>query len=151
VFELRVEGADQLARMNRALKSASPELRRELARGIREGTEPLRQETRQNILSTLPTSGGLATAVHADTTIVSSRRGSPANPGIRLRAKSRRNVKRMDLGRLRHPLFGNKDYWYTQAIPPGWFTKPMLDAAPKLRRVLLKHIDNVARKIAGSV
>lgn len=151
MFELRVEGADQLARMSRALKMASPELRRELARGIREGTEPLKQETRQNILNTLPTSGGLATAVHADTTIVTTRRGSPANPGIRLRAKSRRNVKRLDLGSVRHPLFGNTDHWYTQAITPGWFTKPVLAAAPKLRRVLIKHINNVANRIAGSI
>ena len=148
--ELRVEGANQLAAVQRALKNASPHVRRELSRGIREATEPVAREALDNIEPTLPSGGGLAAAVHADTTVVAQRRGGRASPGIRLRAKSARDVRRMDRGRLRHPLFGNKDHWFTQNIPPGWFTTPVLRSAPHLRKVLLKHIEKVGDMIVRS-
>lgn len=149
--EIRVDGARQLAQLSRAMANATPELRRELARGIREGTEPLKQEAINNIEPTLPSRGGLAAAVKADTKIVTVRRGRGANPGVRLTARSRRNVRRMDRGRLRKPLFGNRDFWYTQQIPPGWFSTPMVAGAPRLRRVLVEHLNIVGKKISRSV
>jgi hypothetical protein len=32
------------------------------------------------------------------------------------------DLQSLDRGRLRHPLFGNRRYWYMQAVRPGWFT-----------------------------
>jgi hypothetical protein len=148
--EIRVDGANRLAQVSRALKAASPHLRRELAKGIREGTEPVKQEALANILPTLPRGGGLAQDVLDDTKIVTQRRGGSANPGIRLRARSRRNVRRFDRGSVRHPLFGDKEHWFTQKVEPGWFTVPVLRSGDRLRRVLLEHIDRVARKIGES-
>lgn len=148
--DIRVDGAKQLARVQRALKDAPPDLRRELAKGIREGAEPLKKEALDNIEPTLPSRGGIGAAVRADTKIVTQRRGGASSPGLRLKAQSRRNVRRMDRGRLRHPLFGNRDWWYTQNIPEGWFTTPMMRGVPRLRKVLLEHMNKVADKIVRS-
>lgn len=75
------------------------------------------------------------------------------NPRIRLQASesngARIDVAALDRGRLRHPLFGRRRHWYTQSIPPGWFTKPIEAKADKFRDELLAAVDAVERQISG--
>ena len=59
------------------------------------------------------------------------------------------DVASLDRGRLRHPLFRNRRYWYQQAVPPGWFTKPIEDNADTFRDELLAAVDAVERQISG--
>lgn len=149
--ELRVEGADQLKRVNAALRHAQPSLRRELSTAVRDSTEPLKRQAAANIPSYLPSSGGLAGLVAADTKLVTQRRGGRTSPGVRIAARSRRNVRRMDrTGTVRHPLFGNRDHWFTTRFRPGWFSNPMQDGVPGVRRELIAAMSRVAAKIVRS-
>lgn len=148
--ELRVDGAKQLGAVSRALKSADPLIRRELAAGIREATEPVKKEVEAELAAVLPTRGGAAAQIPADTKVVTQRMAGRSGPGIRLRARSKRNVRRIDRGRLRHPLFGNRGHWFTTNVKPGWFTRPALAAGDDVRRELVSRLDKVARKISRS-
>lgn len=148
--ELRVDGADQLARVSRALRQADPLLSRELAAGIREATEPLKKQAEAELAAVLPSRGGAAADIPADTKVVTQRRGGVRNPGIRLRSRSRRNVRALERGILRHPLYGNKAHWFNTMIRPGWFSRPIADGTGDLRKELSRRLDIVASKIAGS-
>jgi len=59
------------------------------------------------------------------------------------------DLNSLDRGRLRHPLFGNRDHWYSQAVPPGWFTAPMRSHVDGVRREVLRAVDEVVRQLAG--
>ena len=148
--EIRVDGARQLAQVSRALKTASPALRRELADGIREGTEPVKREAMAELSAVLPIRGGASAQIPPTAKVVTQRLGGRASPGLRLRATSpgaRRNLQAIDRGILRHPLFGNRDHWFTTRVPPGWFSRPTTAAMPRLRKVLVDRMNTVARKI----
>lgn len=147
-MELRVEGAAQLGAVSQALKGAPKELRRELFRAINTSTKPLRQQTRDNILAVLPKRGGAAQAVHADTKIGARRRGRGGTVGLRIEARSKRDVRGMNRGRLRHPVYGHRDRWVTQSIPPRWFDEPLEQGAPQVRAELLAGLNRLAGKIA---
>ena len=55
----------------------------------------------------------------------------------------------LDRGELRHPLFGDREHWYDQQVPAGWWSKSLNRAADSgvVRRELLRGLDEVARKL----
>lgn len=53
----------------------------------------------------------------------------------------------LDQGRLRHPLFGDRKWWYSQAVRPGWFTRPLEAKASDFERELDRAVDKVAEEI----
>ena len=75
------------------------------------------------------------------------------NPAVKVTAypsKGRSlDLRSLDGGRLRHPLFGNRGHWYSQAVTPGWFSDPMLRNSDVARRELLRAVDEVVRQLAG--
>lgn len=72
-------------------------------------------------------------------------------PRVRFSATEKRG-RRMDLyaldgGRLRHPLFGKRRWWYSQAVTPGWFTKPIEGKASDFERELKRAVDDLTDQI----
>lgn len=78
-------------------------------------------------------------------------------PRLRIVAVERRG-KRIDLyrlneGVLRHKTFGRgvtkkgKSLWFDQAVPPGWFEKPIRAHEDEFRRQLEAAVDRVADEI----
>jgi hypothetical protein len=147
-MELRIEGAENLSRLAVRLKDAGRnDLRKELLASIRTATKPTIAEVRASALDTLPSRGGLA-ALIAASRMSTETRLSGKRVGVRLRARNARNIRRMDKGRLRHPLFGNEKHWFTQSIPSGWFSEPIEKAAPEIRWEIGKGMARVTNKIA---
>lgn len=64
-------------------------------------------------------------------------------------AKSGKGVDldRLDRGRLRHPLFGNRRHWFEQPVPPGWFSRPMERNADVVQNELKKAVAEIERDI----
>ena len=52
---------------------------------------------------------------------------------------------------VRHPLFGNRDHWYTTPVPAarGWFDDTLTREAPAVRRELEKARQRVLDKIVS--
>lgn len=140
--QVTIEG-DALKALQRKLKAIDRrDLRRELNKGLREGAKPLIGEARSAARSELPQRGGLAERVASRPMTISA-----STTGVRIRVKGM-DARSTERGRLRHPVYGNREVWVTQAIKPGWFTERMRREAPKVRPELVKAMDRVAAKIA---
>ena len=139
-----INGADQLARLAAALKEAgAKDLQRELGKGLNRAVKPLKENIRRSAEETLPQRGGLAAdiaAVKLSTRRPNSKRGT----GLRIVGRGRYSLYHLDQGIVRHGA-GNR----TQAIPPGWWTKPTDDTAPAVRREVEAAMAEVAKKIDG--
>lgn len=151
-MELQIRGTDQLVDLSRALKAAGDTgLRKELLKGIRDAAKPLVRDVKESARTTLPRAGGLNETV-AKSSIGARTRTSGRSPGVRIVGKGRGgldDIRATDRGVLRHPVFGS-DTWVTQTITSGWWSTPLENAAPVVRRELIKAMEDVARKIARS-
>lgn len=150
--DIRIQGADQLEALAKALKAAgNNELRKELLAGIRAAAKPTVADVKANLGAHLPRRGGFA-AIMARSSIGVRTRTSGQNTGVRIQAKhSKHDLVAIDRGILRHPVFGNRDRWVTQTIVPGLVSNPIEDAKPRIRTGVLEAMENTARKITRSV
>lgn len=146
-MDIIVTGATDLERLARRLKELGDnDLRKEMLRGIRNGTKPLIAAAKDSARDSLPREGGLNEVI-ARSKFGTRTRTSGRTPGVRVVGTSGHNIQAMDEGRLRHPVYGNRDVWVTQQITPGWFTKPMEDGADDVRRELVNVLDGIARRL----
>lgn len=145
--DFEVHGADQFLALSKALKHAGRgELRKELNKGMREAAKPLVKQSRQAALAKLPQRGGLAKQVAKEPQRVQTRTGRV--PGVRIVVgKKNGGARSANRGFIRHPVFGNRENWVTQEVPPGWFDDTMKAGAPVVRPELQKAIDRVAEQV----
>lgn len=145
--DLRIQGADQLRDLSARLKEAGDKgLRKELMRGIQRSARPLRAAVKEAALRELPSGGGLNRFV-ADSK-VSVRTRSGRNAGIRLvGTKSGHDLKAIDRGKVRHPVFG-KSVWVDQSVDPGWWSQTLADHSDDIRAEIVNVLDDVARRLA---
>ena len=145
-FDLKPTKGD-IEQVAKALKSAgTKELRAKIRKAMSEETKPTRKAVKQSALDNLPKKGGLnkwaAKVPNANTDF------RPKSAGIRIRiAKKGHDMAALNRGRLRHPLFGDRKHWYTQAIAPGFFTKPIENDGPALKARLLVAIGEFMKQV----
>lgn len=145
--DVRVTGANQLADLAKQLKAiGNNDLRKELLAGIRKAAKPMAQSAKDRAERELPKAGGLNEVV-AKSKFSTRTRTAGRTPGVRVVASNPHDIKALDRGRLRHPVYGNRNAWVTQKVTPGWFTDAMLDNADEVRREILAALDRVARKL----
>jgi len=146
---IEVRGADQLGDLSRRLKAAGDKgMQRELYAAINRATKPMKEAVKRSAATELPRRGGLAETV-AGGKFRTQRRTSKKASGVRIVATGKLDIRGMDRGRLRHPVFGNRSVWVTQQIAAGWWTRPLEHAAPAVRVDLEKAMDVIAKKIEG--
>ena len=144
-----VQGAEQfgdVAAQLKRLDGDNRDLRRDLYRGLNRAVKPLIADTRESAERKLPRRGGLARRVAAAK--MSSRRRTGKNPGIAVVAKGMDQLRGMDQGTVRHPVYGNRNVWVTQSISPGWFSEPVRAGADEARTEISRVLDEIAREIA---
>ena len=152
-LDVKVMGAESLSRLARDLKAAGErDLRRELLKGVQRAAKPAKEAAKKAALEELPDVGGLAAEIAGSK--FSAKTNTGRNPSVRITAKGRPNrsgrehdLRSLDRGRLRHPLYGNRGHWYNQAVKPDWFTEAMKKQAPEVRKEIVAAIDAVARKL----
>lgn len=146
--DIRIQGADKLAEVAKALKQAgNKELRKELYAAINRSTKDLRNDAKESARQHLPRSGGLNKRVAKARMSTKRRTGRVA--GVKIVAVGMDQLALMDRGRVKHPVHGHRDRWVEQRIPEaeGWFTEPMQAGAPKVRKELVQALDDLAKKI----
>jgi hypothetical protein len=138
--------------VQRALIGAPTQLRADLKKGTRKVGAPMAQAIREDIPLYMPS--GYAPILAAALKV----RVSSIPFGIRLTGKARgrgrpREIRTMNAGRLRAPSWPHGPRrtwsWHTQAIRPGWFTKPPLSKVGKWKADLEQVLEDVARRIAN--
>lgn len=146
------KGAGDFAALARRLKEAGEkDLRKELYSGITRATKPMRVGIKNNSVTYMPS--GYGGTFQKSLRLTSVKRAGGKNPAVRIKAVGKgqsrpRQIGPTNDGTLRHPLFGNRDFWYTTKIKPGFFTKEALKGAPAAQKEILKVMKDVAEKVA---
>ena len=155
-MDIKVTGADEFADLSRALKAAGDKgMQRELAKAMNRVTKPLTLGVKASVADYVPSAYA---AVLAPSLRVTTRRSASARgAGVRLTAKAStgrgkpRELSRLDAGVLRHPGWGNRRFWYSQPVRPGFYTRELEQGAPRVRRELVEAIRTVAAQIDRAV
>lgn len=124
------------------------DLRQQLFRGLQSATKPARQDVLDAIPEYMP--GDYAAVLQRDLKLSASSKGGK-NPEVRIRGKGRRKqrlVGPLDRGRLRHPLFGNRDHWYQQSIEAGFWTDTLMARRDETRAELERRMGEIVRQLA---
>jgi hypothetical protein len=150
VADFRIRGAGEFERIARDLKSV--DVRREIQDALDRAGDQLIADARESAASTLPSRGGLAARVagasfearvRAATSTVTARITAKDSPGRSV------DLKALDDGVVRHPVYGNRTAWATQSVSRGWFSKPVRKGLRKVRDELVTAVDTVTRNITN--
>lgn len=154
--DVELRGLDDLARLTRNLKAAGEQgkgLKRELTKSLNAETKQTRKDMRAAIPLALPKRGGLAADVLRSTRFSTSVSTSGANVGVRIKARGRRGIRRMNTtGSLRHPVFGSKT-WVTQTagIEKGFLDRPFEKSRPEMRVAVLRAITRIGNQVEKGI
>lgn len=145
--DLDLRGSEQLRELAARIKeTGNKPLRNELTKGLRAATEPMRSDITAAASDRLPRRGGLGALV-ASYKVTHSLRQSGRNPGVRITMKGGKQLPLVDAGRVRHPVFGDRKRWVTQAIAPGFWSDPIDAASAKAAQEIQNVLDAVERKL----
>lgn len=143
--DIEIRGGRQADEIARAFEKAAVKgLRRELQAGLTAATKPMRRAAKESALQRLPKRGGLNVLVSKAR--MSTRAG---NLSVRIVATGMDQLELIDKGKVVHPVYGHGPR-VVQSVPEGWFTEPMEESAPVVRRELAAAIDTVARQIEAA-
>lgn len=130
----------ELAAIGRRFKEmgdSGNEHKKLLVKGLREGVKQAIPDIRQSALDMLPGgSAGYDQSV-ADSKFAARTRLSGKVASVKIVGAGKAQIKDTnDRGRLRHPVFGNRNVWVNQAVDPGWFDKPTEAQTPRIHSAI---------------
>ncbi|MEV6803137.1 hypothetical protein [Streptomyces sp. NPDC051132] len=166
--EVRILNTGSLLELQRRLRAAGGEnIRASMQRRIRRAAEPLRDDLQDAVRGLAITSQGRA----------AGRRGGPSPTTRPLRASIASAIRisvrttgtpgarvwldrsllppdippglvnRLNEGRVRHPVFGNRRRWAQQNATPLWWDKTVRQHTPRMEREVARVLDDVRRKL----
>lgn len=153
MFDVRVHGANELARVGRLVKEAGDkDLKREFFRALNSSVKPLTASVKEETPRYMP--ARYAALLQRDLKVRTRRRTSQRNPALYLvgqakRGNVSRDIRSLERGRLRHPLFGDRSHWYDQTVNAGWWTGPLNAGADVVRRELVQALERIAAKVTS--
>jgi hypothetical protein len=137
----------------RLRRAGDTELLREVTKAMRDTVAPVPDKIRAGLDPHLPKR--YAAELDEDVRLGVSVRTAGSDPGVSVTGQATgkaRRLRNLDAGRLTHPLFGDRERWFTQEEPsvqPGWFTGPAEAAGPRVRAGIEKALADVAAKATG--
>lgn len=149
---VKIEGTDRLQALAVQLKAADKVMLAGLRVQLKGVAALVIPAVRESAIATLPSSGGrnetgsralnerVARAPYRATTTLGAKSVAVS---VRSRAGNR-HLKDINAGTVRHPLFGDRNHWYTTPVKPGYFTTPLEGMAPAIRvrmRVVMDATD----------
>lgn len=150
-LSIQVRGAFELRRVAKRIRDAGRrDLDRQLRRGLDNAVKPLTAVVVAELPDYLP--NRYAAVLAADLELRSKTR-TGAGAAIRIvgQAPTRwdeRDVAAVEKGILRHPKFGDRDWWYAQRVRAGFFSEPIERGAPLVREELRRVIADFLNKLA---
>jgi hypothetical protein len=131
-------------------KAAARDLTRELRKGQRAAFRPLQKEIKAEALATLPKAGGynvtMSRAVKVTVTTGTGKKALTARIYATGKADAR-DVRKVNDGILRHPLFGNRKNWHTTKVRAGFVDRPI----DRLSDQVLKESADAVQRVLDSI
>lgn len=152
-MDVEIRGADDVDALVRRIRTHADAkaLRKELYAGLNRVTKGVREDMKASIGPSLPSRGGLATLVMAKASLTTSA-VSGRNAGVRIKARHKSyDLKGLNEGRLRHPVFGNRNVWVEQTagVNPGFLDEAFEKSKPEVTRGIQRVLADIARKVEG--
>lgn len=143
IITMRDEVTRAVEKMRKArLGGARSEIRRTLTKA----TKPLRTQIRDAARDRLPKAGGLNKWAAVMPGLLTDFR--PDTQSVKIRDSKRgHDLKSIDEGRVRHPLYGDKNHWYQQAVAPGFFTDTVAARSPEVAAVVRTELEKYLAQI----
>ncbi len=144
-----VTGGNRAHVLGKRLKAmGNKELEKELRKGVARALRPATQVVRRSVPQYLPS--GYAPTLQKALKL----RTSNLAKGLRITAAAAgnprpRRVTALNQGTLRHPLWGNRKYWFAQKVTPRFFDQPLEGQRDQVRAELEKTLAEVAAKITS--
>lgn len=147
--DFEVRGADEFLRLSKALKAAGrTELRKELNKRIRTAAKPAIKSVKDAARRDLPQRGGFAAFIASKRARVTTATGR--DPGVRI-VFSKQDPRLDSIGRLWHPVFGDRRPGAVQFVQPGLLSAGFQEAAPDVRKDVEQAIESVVDDIVRGV
>lgn len=150
-FSLKVRGAGPIRRYARQLRAEGKRLPGELRREAERGLAGVEREIRSRAGASVPRrySRVLVPSLRFKRSVQLVRDGG----GIRLTVwavspTGRRALDDLNEGRLRHPVFGDRERWYGQRVRPGMVTGPFEAGEKEVIKRLTKVRDDLRDRLA---
>lgn len=153
-LSVTVRGKGQLTRLIRNVEFAqTTDVERQLHRAMRQSARPLEVGVKADIPLRIPRRGGYAATIRSTILLSHKTRGFTMGAGLDItcRAKGRkrfRDVRALEHGRLRHPVFGNRSIWVLQHIVARFFSGPIVRRRGEIADEITDATDRVANSIA---
>lgn len=150
-FEVRLAGGTQLDRVVYGLRRVGDQgLGRIMSKQLRAATAPLRKDIKAEVPRAMPSGYApiLSKSLRFRQQIQTTRTTSRVT--FRVHAdgqRERRDVPTLNRGRLRHPLWGDREYWVDQRVRRGFVDRPIDRWRPEIRR----QMDAVVAWVASEI
>lgn len=146
--DFKIDGAKQLAELTRKFRSIEDKtVRRELSKSLTRATKRSKDAIRASAREKLPKRGGLAASIAASRISVRNKTASRIAV-LQLVTSNKHNIRAIDRGIVRHPVYGNRKKWATQKVPALFWTAPMRLNTANARRELAGALDELQRKLS---
>ncbi len=137
-----VSGRAQWKEFTARLKLVDKKLRLAFNRRIREIMVPLKEEVKSSAEELLPKAGGFAADIAA-----SRFSTSVTSYTVVFKMRDVYDLKKVDEGRLRHPVFGNRSVWVTQSIRSGFWSNPVEKAKVEIAAAVIEAMNEVIKEL----
>jgi hypothetical protein len=145
--DVRVQGASELSQLAGRLNGTDKKLKTELTGSLRRIAKQLVPKIVDAAEEKFPAAGGMNDFIH-HAKIGVRIQTSGKSAGLFIRAERQgHDIFSLNQGSLRHPLFGNRDAWFEQSIPPGFFTETIEQHREEITDELLTAMRAFARSL----
>lgn len=154
-MEVRITGGRDLYTVSHALKAIGDKgLGKQMSKALTDASRELRPAIKASAAQLMPHSGGYATVLSRSlrfrqTVHVTRTTGRVVFKVHADGRRERRDVPSLNRGRLRKPLYGNRNRWYDQRVRPGFVDRPVDRLAPDIARKMNAVVDYVADQIGA--
>lgn len=140
-----IDGPDFDALAQR-LSTAGTNLDRIIGETVDRELGTLPEAVRASALRTLPSSGGLNQRVAGR--VRPQKRASAREVTVfAVGSKGLKELAALDRGKLRHPVYGNREAWVSQSVPRKFWTRPLLERADAIKRAVKARMKRLADEI----
>jgi hypothetical protein len=151
--DIRITGTSELARVQHRLKLVGDTgLGKQMGKQLRAAVAEFAPAARKEALAAMPSGYGPTLSRSLNFRLRVRDTAYTSDVRIRVTGKGRkelRDVPRLNRGRLRHPLFGNRNRWYDQRVRPGFVDRPADRLLPDAAKRMQAVIDYVADQIGA--
>lgn len=160
---VRIEGSAELKRVAAQIKAQGGKgLGREMSAGLRKASRPVQDSVRREFAAALPSRGGYRATASKSQRFRTSVKSGARTGFVQLTTfaegtSQRREIRALNAGVLRHPVYGRSrntrtgrrpNPWAVTRIRSGFFDRGTDEARPLAEAAMRDVLDDFARRLA---